>query len=652
MTGRRQGGRRPTRHRRFSRRAMRREAQSEMSEQGKFSNLYEELKAGKVTRRQFIQRATALGVGLPVAMFVLKAVPEAGAAPRPRNVGFGIAAQGAAAERPTSGMEGKKRGEGGELKLLQWQAVTQLSPHVSSGTKDYLGASLVLEPLLSYLPDGTLVPTLATEVPSVENGQLAKDLTSVTFTIRDGVKWSDGEPFTAKDVVFTWNWIMDPKNASVSIGVWQPIKSIEAVDDVTAKVTFTDPAANWFEPFTGTIWGFIYPEHVLSAEGSHDAFVQNPIGTGPYKVDSFSENDQVIYVVNDNYREADKPYFAKVNLKGGGDAASAARAVLQTGEWDYAWNLQVEPAILKQLIEGGGKGEVVAIPGTNVERINLNLSDPNKEVEGQRSYYKEPHPFFSDKAVRTAMTLAADRETISTQFYGEGEPATANILAGLPASESKNTSFEFNVDKAKQTLDDAGWTMNGDVRAKDGVELRLIYSTTINPVRQKTQAVVKKSLEEIGFKVQLQQVDSGIFFDNSAGNEQNISHMYVDTQMYTNGATSTSTVSYMIAWYAGKDGTNIAQKSNAWTGQNNQRYVNPEYDTIFEQLQKETDLEKAAELSIQLNDILIDDAILVPLVNRAADKYAIANTLNKENIALGAFEVNYWNIQNWNRVEG
>jgi peptide/nickel transport system substrate-binding protein len=624
-----------------------------MAEKGKFWSLYEELKAGKVSRRDFITRATALGVGLPVAMFVLKAVPEAGAAPRPRNAGFAVAAQEGAAARPQVGMEGKTRGEGGELKLLQWQAVTQLSPHVSTGTKDYLGASVVLEPLMNYLPDGSIIPTLVTEVPSIENGQLAEDLKSVTFSLLPDVKWSDGEPLTAADVVFTWNWIMDPANTSVSIGVWTPIENVEAVDDLTVRVTFANPAANWFEPFAGTQWGPIYPEHVLSQEGSHDQFVQNPVGTGPYKVESFSENDQVVYVINEHYREPNKPYFERINLKGGGDAASAARAVLETGDWDYAWNLQVEPAVLNQLQESGGKGEIVFVAGTNFERININFSDPNTEVEGQRSYVGQPHPFLSDPAVRQAMNLAADRETIATQFYGDGEPPTANMLNGLDALgyTSPNTSWEFNVDKAKQVLDEAGWVMDGDVRAKDGVELRITYATTINPVRQKTQAVVKDALEEIGFRVQLQQVDSGIFFDGSPGNEQNINHMYTDVNMYTNGPSSTSVVGFMIGWYAGPDNFNVAQESNGWNGQNYQRYVNPEYDALFEELQLETDLERAAELGIQMNDLLIADVALVPLVNRAADKYAISNTLVKDNIALSPFEVNYWNIQNWVRTE-
>ncbi|MGI9252666.1 MAG: ABC transporter substrate-binding protein, partial [Thermomicrobiales bacterium] len=317
---------------------------SDVKHTGPFSELHAALKSGHISRREFTLRALALGVGMPIISFILRADNVAA---RPgRHIGWGIAAQGEFAAAPAVGMEGKKRGEGGELKLLQWQAPTMLSPHVSTGTKDYLAASIVLEPLLHYLPDGTLIPNLAAEVPTVGNGGLSEDLKSVTYKLKEGVTWADGEPFTADDVVFTYNWVIDPANASISAGVYGIIQTMEAVDPLTVKLTFENPNANWFEPHGGTVWGAIYPKHILDVEdkkSAHDTFLTNPLGTGPYKVESFSPNDQVVYVINENYREADKPFFNKVNLKGGGDAASAARAVLQTGDYHYAWNLQVEP---------------------------------------------------------------------------------------------------------------------------------------------------------------------------------------------------------------------------------------------------------------------------------------------------------------------
>ncbi|MDP9369284.1 MAG: ABC transporter substrate-binding protein, partial [Chloroflexota bacterium] len=249
--------------------------------QGKFAALYSELKAGGLSRREFIERALALGVGMSVATFLANVAEASPGKPR---AGHAIVAQSVGAGAPAVGTEGKTRGQDGELRLLQWQAPTTLNPHVSTGTKDYLAGTIVLEPLMNYLPDGSIIPNLVTEVPTIENGMLAEDLKSVTFKLKEGVVWSDGEPFTAADVVFTWNWIMDPENASVSIGTWEPIATMEAVDDLTVQVGYETPNVNWYAPFAGTVYGPNLPKHVLEAEGSADAFNGNPIGTGPFVV--------------------------------------------------------------------------------------------------------------------------------------------------------------------------------------------------------------------------------------------------------------------------------------------------------------------------------------------------------------------------------
>ena len=387
----------------------------------------------------------------------------------------------------------------------------------------------------------------------------------------------------------------------------------------------------------------------LAEEALHDAFRAAPIGTGPYVVESFTPNDQVTFVINELYREPNKPYFAKVNLKGGGDAASAASAVLQTGDWDLAWNMQVEPEILAGM-EQNAKGKVISAPGTNVEFVFLNFADPNTEVNGERAERNTPHPFLTDKAVRQAMGMGADRATIAEQFYGAGANATANILVGIPAYESPNTSFVFDVEQGKQVLEAAGWTLNGSFREKDGVQLRVSYAASINPVREKTQAVNKKNWEEMGIQTDLKQIAASVFFDSAVGNDQNYNHFYYDLQMDTNGASTPYPTAYMAIWYAGPDGKNIAQKANDWSGLNKARYSNPEYDRLYEAVQVETDPEQSAEMFIQMNDILINDVVIIPLVQRPAEKYAISNTLRDANIAPSSWEPLYWNIVNWNRL--
>ena len=623
---------------------------------GPLRDLYESFTSGAIDRREFLRRAAILGVSTGGALFLANTANAVASGGSTRN-GAAFLAQDATpasggAARPSVGTEGQTRGAGGDLNLLQWQAPTLLSPHVATGVKDNLGSILVLEPLIHYLPDATMIPNLVTEVPSVENGQLAEDLSELTLTLLPDVKWSDGEPFTAEDVKFTVEWVQNPDNNSTNIGIFESIKSVEVVDDLTAKVTFTGPNPFWFDPFTGTSTGFVYPKHVLEGgKEAHDAFLSKPIGTGPYVVESFTPNDNVVYVANDNYREANKPFFAKVNLKGGGDAAAAARAVLQTGEYDFAWNLQVEPDVLASMAADDAPGIAMPYPGVTVERINMNFSDPNKEVDGQRSEKNTPHPYLTDDAVREAISTAIDRQQIADKFYGGGQKPATNILNGDPATDSPNTSWEFNQDKAKQILDDAGWTLDGDVRAKDGVQLNVVYATSVNSVRQKTQAVVKSNLEAIGFKVQLEQIDAGIYFDGAAGTEQNINHFYWDFDMYQSVPNSPRPNNYMEAWYAGKDGVNIAQKSNAWNGQNTSRWTNADYDAAYDAAQTEIDAEKLAGLFIQMNDLVITNHVTVPLVIVGSPR-GVSKRLRADNIALAPFSYDYWNIANWNLAEG
>jgi peptide/nickel transport system substrate-binding protein len=622
-----------------------------------FRDLCDQLKTGAIDRRKFMMRATALGVSAGTAVFAANATAALASGKPHSGVYFAaqdstpVAGGGAI---PDAGTEGQTRGAGGELRIIQHQAITMLLSHKATGTKDFLGSDIILEPLFRYIPSGEIVGCLAAEFPSVADGTLAEDLTSATVTLKEGILWSDGTPFTAKDVVFTWQWNTTDTNNSVNIEIWKSIANAEAVDDLTVKFTFAQASATWADPLVGGTLGHIIPSHAFGDDpaNANDAFLTAPIGTGAYKIDSLVPNDQAIFSINENYREPNKPYFATVNIKGGGDAASAARSVLQTGDYDYAWNLQVEPAVLESMMSEDGPGELHTPLGPSVERIHINFSDPNTEVDGQRSEMNTPHPFFADLAVRQALNKAVPRQVIADEFYGNGQVPTPNILAGLEAFSSPNTSWEYNLDAANALLDEAGWVMDGDVRKKDGVELAISYGTSINPARQKTQQVNKQAFEAIGFKVQLEQVDAGIYFDSAPGNEQNINHNYWDIQMYTNDASTPVPVNFLLDWYAGPNGSNVAQKSNDWLGTNRQRWINAEYDAKFDQLRASTTLEEAFALSIELNDILINNVVVIPEVNRAADVYGISKRLVNDNIAIGVgFELNYWNIANWTTVE-
>ncbi|MEL7330961.1 MAG: peptide ABC transporter substrate-binding protein [Cyanobacteria bacterium J06560_2] len=387
------------------------------------------------------------------------------------------------------------------LKLLYWQAPTTLNPHLSPGSKDREAASPVLEPLAAYNADETLEPILADEIPTVDNGGISADSKTVTWKLKSGVLWSDGEPFTAEDVVFTYRFITTPEVGATSGEFYGEVEKVEALDDLTVQVTFKQPTPAPMSPFVGGS-GMILPEHIfkdyVGANARSAPGNIAPVGTNAFQVREFKPDDTVIYEPNPNFRGA-APAFTTVEMKGGGDAVSAARAVLQTGESDYAWNVQAEPAVLKGL-ESGGQGAMTYVPKPAMERIYINFSDPNKEVNGEKSQKDTPHPFLSEKPVRQALSLAIDRKTITEQLYGEAGTVATNFLVSPDKYASPNTQYEYDLEKAAALLDQAGWkdTNNNDVRDKGGVEMNILFTSSVNPVRQKTQEIIKQNLESIG----------------------------------------------------------------------------------------------------------------------------------------------------------
>src|SRR5690606_22700449 len=179
---------------------------------GPVRRLYDDLRAGRVDRRTFVQRATALGVGVSVAGLMARHGAAQDASPSPATDDLFVSN----GHRAEVGTENQERGAGGDLRIIQWQAPTLLSPHVSTGYKDYDAAQIVLEPLMHYLPDAVLYANLIQEVPSLENGLLSEDGTGVTLVLQEGLLWNDGEPVTAEGIKFTVEWVQDPENASTN----------------------------------------------------------------------------------------------------------------------------------------------------------------------------------------------------------------------------------------------------------------------------------------------------------------------------------------------------------------------------------------------------------------------------------------------------
>jgi len=589
--------------------------------------LIEDVRAEKLPRRRFIEKMVGLGLTAPIASMLLMHAGVANSQPMP-------------AYKPT------RRGGGGPLRVLWWQGATLLQPHFANGTKDQEGSRIFYEPLAIWDNDGNLVPILAAEIPSKENGGLVEGGKVVRWRLKKGVTWHDGKPFTADDVVFTWEYARDPATAAVTIAVYKDI-TVTKVDDYTVLVSFKQPTPFWATAFVAAE-GMIIPKHLfgpyIGAKSREAPTNLKPVGTGPYTFVDFKPGDLVTGALNKNYHMPNRPFFDTIEMKGGGDATSAARAVLQTGEYDYAWNLQVEDEVLKRM-EQGGKGKVHIVPGGDIEFIQLNITDPWNEVDGERASAKSKHFAFSEPQVRQAMSLLCDKKSMQDYIYGRTGIATANFMNNPERYRSKNTKWEFNVDKANQILDAAGWKKGADgVREKNGKKMKFVYQTSINASRQKEQAIVKQAAQKAGIDLELKSVTASVFFSSDVANPDTYGKFWCDMQMYTTTMTAPDPERFMDQYISAE----ASQKANKWAGRNICRYSNPEYDKLAAAGKQELDPVKRAAIYIKMNDMVVDEWIVVPLISRPRVRGGNLRLVT----SLSGWDLDFSLLQNWYREGG
>ena len=549
--------------------------------------------------------------------------------------------------------EGSMAGQGGDLLLLQWQAPSIANSLLSAGSKDLLAGSLVLEPLADVKGDGSIVPALAAEIPTIANGGISADLTSITWTLKEGVTWSDGSPFTAADVAFTYDYCADELTGCS--GDPGNVVSVEAVDDLTVTVTFDAPTPYPFIIFVSYTSPIIQKAQFepCKGEAAKSCTDENfaPIGTGPFMVTELRPEDTVLYDYNPNYRgnAAGQPFFGSVTIKGGGDAEAAARSVLEIGEADYAWNLQVAPEILGPM-EAAGNGRVAVAFATSVEHINLNQTDPNGDPPSDYAEGTNPNPFFFENAqLARALSLAINRAELVAVGYGANGAPSCNIWV-VGAQDSPNTDCEQDVDEANRILDeDLGYLdTDGDgVRElPDGTPLEWDYVTSTNAVRQSNQDLIKVYWEAIGVNVNMRNESASLFFDGTNASDVSIWKFFTDIQMFTNGAATPDPQSYLEGWTCGQ----IPESTNSFGGGNIVRLCDAEYDALWAELAT-TALDDPARVSLvhQLNDIIVTRGSTIPLINRGSVS-AFSNDIDGTG-PLNGWDGEYWNIEEWFRTE-
>ena len=536
------------------------------------------------------------------------------------------------------------------LTILYWQAASLPGPYLSGGTKDQDAGAVTLEPLANYDPDGAFVPKLATEIPTIDNGGISEDLMSITWTLKEGLQWSDGSDVTADDVVFTWQYCTDEATGCTASEAFIGIESVEAVDSRTILITFDSPTPYPYNAFVGANTPIISSVQFADCVGAaaQTCNEQNtaPLGTGPYRIVDFKVNDVVVYERNPYYH-GEPAYFDTVIFKGGGDAASAARAVLETGEADYGWNLQVEPEILRDM-EEAGLGKVVAAFAGLVERVLVNQTNPHPDLGDDRSEYMSgdnSHPFLTFPPIPQAMSMAIDRGLISEQLYGFAGKATCNVI---PAplhyvSTANDGCLAQDVDGANALLDenDVVDTDGDGIREYNGTPLKVTYQTSTNSVRQKTQALVRQWWNQIGIETELINHDASVFFGGDPNSPDTYQKFFADLQMYTTGP-SIDPQQHLSNWLCSQ----IPERESAWGGGNIFRGCDAEFDVLFEQLTQTPVGAEREALVKQLNDINVQSNFQIALVHRGTVS-AHLDTL--QGVWINGWDSEMWNIAEWHR---
>ena len=582
-----------------------------MDEHG-LRDLIARVKDGRLTRRSFVQAMAAVGLGAPLAGSLLGGTP--GATAQPREAEF----------TPT------RRGGGGTLRILMWDAPTLLHPHFGRGLRDFTVQRIFYEPLAAPAPDGTFVPVLAAEMPDLKAGTLAKDGQWVTWRLKRNVQWHDGAPFTADDVIFNWEFAIDPATAAGTRAAFDEVSRIERLDQYTIKVIFKKPQPYWASVFTG---GGLLPRHIFQSvkgKGARDAIGMIPaVGTGPYRLTEFRPGDLIRAELNRSYHVPNRPFFDRLDIKCGGDAVGAARAVLQTGEYDFAYYVLIEEEVLRR-IEQAGKGRVMAIPSSGVSFVQCNQTDPWREVDGERSSLKAPHPLLTDQSVRTALSLVVDRTSIQEHLIGRAGQITANFLNAPDRFRSHNSTWEFNVDKAGDLLEQAGFLRGPDgVRTKDGRRLRLLFQGAANSTVQKIQTVIKQSAARAGIEMEVKAIPASVFFAADVSNVDTNVRFHADLQTYTvfTGLDPQLFMAQFVSW-------EIPTKENGWTGRNIPRWRSAQFDRLWKKAENEMNPVKRAALFIKMNDLVVQSAVVIPVTWR--------NVLHAAANSLAGVEPNSW----------
>ncbi len=488
-----------------------------------------------------------------------------------------------------------------------------------------------------------MVPVLAAEVPTVENGGISEDYMSYTIHLKEGLMWSDGTPLTAEDLVFTFTVLEDPANNFLQgTAIADAVETIELIDPLTFRLTFNSP-----KPFPEDIAGSpglstILPAHIFrpvyEAEGSIEFAPENQdptVFSGPYVLTEWRRGEQMTFDANPNYALG-QPQIGRIVLRFFPDTDSQY-AALEAGQLDFVPNVSEGD---KPRIGEMENVSMVTVFGGYIESLWLNIRTEDVPRAG--------HPALQDVNVRQAMRYAIDRqEIVNTLLAGTTSP-TDSIYSSSPFEDADLGVTEYNPDEANRLLDEAGWVdSNGDgTRDRDGVELVLRYSTTNAGWRINIQQVAAQYLNAVGIGTVLEQYPASEFFGSWANSGINAVGEY-DIAQYANNTALTNPANVTV--YEALNCAQFPTETNQG-GQNFTGFCSPEMDEAAQVTLTSLDPAARLEAAFTIQSIMRDNVPLINLFPRG-DNYAYRSDRFASEPRIGSGVGNQWfDILNWQLV--
>jgi peptide/nickel transport system substrate-binding protein len=387
----------------------------------------------------------------------------------------------------------------GILRIAIQSEPKNLNTLLASNTTDNMMTRLIFDPLISADPKGNPVPILATEVPSMQNGGISKDGLTVTYHLHAGVKWSDGEPLTSKDVKFSWQAMMNMNNNVVSRHGFDEVKSVDTPNDTTVIVHLKEK----FAPFVSAFFGEsdspvnITPAHLLAQHPDINKlpFNNEPVGSGPFKLAEWVKGDHVTLVANPNYFRG-APALKQIIIRVIPDENTELN-LLRTHDIDWMFEpsystfaaLRNMPEIIKHFNDVNG-----------YEAVQLNTA----------------HVPLDDKQVRLAITYAIDKKRLLDDLtFGQEKLASEDLPDWMWAYNPHVTTYPYDPNKAKQILAADGWKAGPDgilTKPGPGRLSLLAVSNSSNATRKKMTVLVQQMLHQVGIDMQIKYFDGATLF--------------------------------------------------------------------------------------------------------------------------------------------